>query len=114
MDIMSDTDEKILKALGDLQADVKGLKGDVAGIKSDVGTLKADVDSLKTDVAILRGVAKKLLNLDNRRSTSKSKPSTPTSNEPTLRSWDTWLIRRRFPGATKKRLRSGFHALKST
>jgi chromosome segregation ATPase len=44
---MSDIDEKVLKMLEELQADVKGMKADVAGVKSDVSTLKTDVTVLR-------------------------------------------------------------------
>src|SRR5688572_20621422 len=59
---MSNSDEKILKALEDLQADVKGLKTDVTTIKDvqqkqgkHLETLEAGQHALQSDVKGLHG-----------------------------------------------------------
>src|SRR6266567_5015275 len=47
-------DEKILKALETLQADVTSTKGDIATLKGDVTSMKGDIVSLKGDVTTLK------------------------------------------------------------
>jgi predicted nucleic acid-binding Zn-ribbon protein len=47
-------EEKILEILGNIQADVSGLKTDVSGLKTDMTGMKADVSGLKTDVAEMK------------------------------------------------------------
>jgi chromosome segregation ATPase len=44
---MSDSDEKILKALGDLRNDVTGIKTDVGGLKADVAVLRGGQKTLE-------------------------------------------------------------------
>jgi predicted nuclease with TOPRIM domain len=47
-------DEKILKALETLQADVTSMKGDITTLKGDVTSMKGDIVSLKGDVTTLK------------------------------------------------------------
>jgi uncharacterized phage infection (PIP) family protein YhgE len=44
---MSDTDEKILKALEDLRNDVTGIKTNVGGLKADVAVLRGGQKTLE-------------------------------------------------------------------
>ena len=47
-------EDKVLKALWNIEKDISWLKTDVSGLKTDVSGLKTDVSSLKSDVSDLK------------------------------------------------------------
>ena len=47
-------EEKILEMLGQMQADISGIKSDQAAMKADQATMKADIADIKTEQAAMK------------------------------------------------------------
>ena len=53
-------EEKILKILEQMQADISGTKSDIADMKGDISGTKSDIASMKGDIADLRQTVAKI------------------------------------------------------
>jgi predicted nuclease with TOPRIM domain len=98
-------DEKILKALEELQSGQKALQTDVSAIKDVQQKQGTQLAALQTEVKGLHGKVDTV--------ELKVEAIHATSNKPTMRLWINCLRATRLPARPNRRLRSGLHALKS-